>query len=255
VQVCDQNFDFPEQPTATKQKSQLTANQPQTTPEQNPSQEITAIPQRITAENDQQGTLTLSRDEMLMQQKRAALQGRIEADPREALISEAIATYNQFRGSWGKCPEDLPEGYRNRLYQIFYRQKAVDKREAFLALIRDATLWVARSQYHTKPDFGNKNFLFLIGQYQNEKIAEFAAKWRSLPEESKVGAAIKISQPKEKVYCDLRGKETKYSWARIDWWDLNKKALNGEEIPESSQAWAKYYFPNNSIYEKTEELI
>lgn len=251
VQVCDQKFEsLPEQPT--EQKSQLTADQSQITPEQNLAQEITAIPLRVAAENRQQGTLTLSNDALLMQRRTGTLQGNTAADHREALIDEAIATYNQFRGAWGECAE-LPEGYRNRLYQISYRQRAEDKREAFLALVRDATLWAARSQWLAKPEFENKNFLFLIGRQQNEKIAEYAANWRSLSNDSKVGTAIKLSKPKEREWHDLSGRPCDEGLATIAWYALSRKAKSEpESITQNEIDWANYYFKGHDIFTKVE---
>jgi hypothetical protein len=252
VWVGDKNFDLPKQPAATDQKSQLTAEQPQTIPGQNPTQEITAIPRSIGRENDQQAALAVSRDVIPVYQKSGVLQGQIAADHREALIDEAIATYNQFRGAWGECVE-LPEGYRNRLYQVFYRQRAEDKRGAFLALVRDATLWVARSQWLAKPEFENKNFLFLIGRQLNERMAEYAASWRSLSEELKVGAAIKLSQPKEKEWCDLSGKPCTQGLAHMAWYALSRRAKKEPEtITQIELDWTNYYFPGHDIYTKEE---
>jgi hypothetical protein len=247
VWVGDKNFDLPKQPAATDQKSQLTAEQPRTIPEQNPTQEISFVPRSIAAENAQQGTLTLSRDEILMQQKRAVLQGRLSADERSAYVDQAIDTYNQCRGAWGECV-----GLSNSARNSLERMLAVPGRspEEFISLVRDATLWAAKSEWLNKPDFESKHFGYLIGRSGNQdRLVDYAFQWRSLPDSSKVGAALKIAQQKEQIqYHDLEGRPLRRTWAKCLWWDISKAAIAGEPVSQLQKDWAKYYFPDFDIY-------
>jgi hypothetical protein len=247
VQVCDQKFDLPVQPTATEQKSQLTAKQPQSPPGKNPTQEITSVSRSTPAENDQQTTLTLSRDEILMQQKRAALQGRSSADERSAYVDQAINTYNQYRGAWGECV-----GLSNSARNSLERMLTVPGRspDEFISLVRDATLWAAKSEWLNKPDFESKHFGYLIGRSGNQdRLVDYAYQWRSLPDSSKVGAALKIAQQKEQIqYHDLQGNPTIKTWAMGIWWKISKAAKAGESISKLEKDWANFYFPNYDIY-------
>jgi hypothetical protein len=180
------------------------------------------------------------------------------------VIQEAIDTYNQFRGCWGECENDLSPTARKFLLQIYSRQLGdlEEKRIKFLALVRDAVLWMNKNDYYSgrKAHKGNyhngKNFRFLIGDRSSpDRMADFACEWRSEHESAKVGLAIKLSQQKPvKEYVNLDGKVIDMTDSWILWWAISKRAMAGEAISEHEKNWANIYFPKYDIYVGAEEL-
>lgn len=247
----------PETPTASRTDHGASDDRHPETLASNPDIEITAIPRRICAENPQQAAQPSGLMSAPTVQQLTIPTGILEASSRSDFVAEAIATYNQYRGQWGEC-RDLPEGYQNRLLQIMHRQSGDKKQrwQAALALVRDATLWVARSEWLNRPEFEGKNIHHLIGRTAGDRMADYASQWRSLPESAMVGAAIKISQQKpEKQYVDLQGEAIRMSAAWSLWWKISKKARNEPEaISKLEKDWAIYYFPRYDIYEGAEEL-
>jgi hypothetical protein len=187
----------------------------------------------------------------------SGLTARFSQEEQESLINQAIATYNQHRGRWGYCPF-LSNTSRSQLFKLLLQIPGdrVTKSLEFIALVRDATLWCAKSDWLNRPDFENKHFSYLIGRNgEGDRILDYASKWRSLPEEAMVGAALKITQSAgEKTYCHPDGTPTELAWARLDWKDISKRAKAGEPVSQAEKDWANYYFPQFDIYLEHEEI-
>jgi hypothetical protein len=220
---------------------------PQNPLPRNLSMEIATVPPLVCGEDGQQALLNPQPDLCLIERKRQALQGRLAPDQRSALIDQAIQLYNQFRGPWGECCGLSSLGRNNLERLLLIPDRSPDE---FLALIKDATLFAAQSEWHNRPDFESKHFGFLIGRSQGQdRLVDYALRWRALPESSKVGAAIKITQQTDEIkYHDLQGNPTQKTWAMGIWWKISKAAIAGEAVSNLEKDWAKYYFPNYDIY-------
>jgi hypothetical protein len=244
VGVCEKE---PETPEIRELPQKASASNTQNPLPKNSSVEIATIPPRICSENDLQALLNPPPDLELMERKKQALQGRLTADQRSVLIDQAIQLYNQFRGPWGECCGLSNVGRSNLERLLMVPGRSPDE---FLALVQDATLFAAQSEWHNRPDFESKHFGFLIGRHQGQdRLVDYALRWRALPESSKVGAAIKITQQKDEIkYHDLQGNPTQKTWAMGIWWKISKAAIAGEAVSKLEKDWAKYYFPNYDIY-------
>lgn len=215
--------------------------------------EISSLSLAGLPENRQEAALIPSCDVTLVEEESNAFASVLSHDEREALIDEAIATYNRYRGAWGECKK-LPGDYRNRLYQLYCKQEKGDRRTLFLELIKEATCYVANSAWFNKPEFENKNFLFLVGRkFGQDKFGEYSAIWQSLPDDQKIGLAIKLSQPPPKQYCDLRGKPCTIGTAFSLWQEFSSKAKAGN-VSAIEQDWATLWFPDFDIYVGADEL-
>ncbi len=235
-----------EQPTATEQEFQLTGKNKQPSLAGKTAVQVTSFPPAIRGENPQQGALIAAR----VQSPPSRVIEPSKAANRAEAIGQAVEVYNQYRGQWGEC-HGLSATQHNRL-DLMLMNLTPDE---FLAIIRDATLWIAQDKWLNRPDFDNKNFGFLIGRRGDDRLVEYAMKWRSLPESSKVGAAIKITQQKGQIqYHDLQGNPTKKTWAMSIWWEISARAIGGESVSQLEADWAKYYFPNYDIYTGDEWL-
>jgi hypothetical protein len=187
----------------------------------------------------------------------SGLTARFSQEEQESLINQAIATYNQHRGRWGYCPF-LSNTGRSQLLKLLFQLPGdrVSKSFEFISLVRDATFWCIKSDWLNRPEFENKHFSYLIGRNgEGDRILDYASKWRSLPEEAMVGAALKITQSAgEKTYCHPDGTPTELAWARLDWKDISKRAKAGEPVSQAEKDWANYYFPQFDIYLEHEEI-
>jgi hypothetical protein len=233
----------------------------------NSNLEETNIPPAAAGNLPQEAASTLAEVPKPIPPSSSALTARFshEADyHNNPVIQEAIDTYNQFRGCWGSCEDDLSMTVRRFLLNIYSRQLGdpAEKRIKFLALVRDAVLWMNKNDYYSgrKSHKGNyhngKNFRFLIGDRScPDRMADFATEWRSEHESAKVGLAIKLSQQKPvKEYVNLDGKVIDMTDSWILWWAISKRAIAGETISEHENNWANIYFPKYDIYVGAEEL-
>jgi hypothetical protein len=241
-----------QQPTATSYPPEPPARQPQTTLAQNSTLEISPVPSSIPRENDQQDALTLPGDVSIIQQKSEGLPRRLTASERSTLIDQAVGIYNQYRLNWHECAGLSPRE-RSNLEKLLLDPNQTA--QGFLDLVRDATMFYANDSWHNKPEFDSKFFSFLVGRIgNNNRLIEAALKWRSLPLETKAGIAIKMSQPKEKTYCDLSGNSCSKPTAFSTWWAISRKARAGEGVSTLEKNWANLYFPGYDIYQITHEL-